>query len=220
MEQQTTLQKKIHDYRQQIDVPIIAILATDSQKNSIALAMTILESQYNATLLKATEPSSFVSSFLQIPEKTDIVLIEFPTEESISFYTKAVEPSHAIVLSGDLDEKSKAYLATKEIYQYIEENNKMIFINLEDDNLMKLSKGINKKLHYTKSKKPDAENIPYEVQLINSRPLSVAFLQGRELITVDTTFNEEQFLSIMTAIVLGKYFKVPAPKIKEAIERF
>lgn len=220
MEQQTILQKKINDYRQQIDVPIIAIVASKPNDKCIDLAMTILNSQYEAILLKTGDSSTFLSSFLQMPESIEVVLIEFPNDESISFYIKSVEPSHTIVLSGDWEEKDKAHMAAQEIYQYIETSNKMIFINLEDDKLMNLSKGIRKKLHYTKSVQPDAETVPFEVQLVEAMPLHVAFLQGKEVVTVNTTLKEEDFLAVMTAIVLGKYFKVPAQKIKTALEEF
>jgi UDP-N-acetylmuramoyl-tripeptide--D-alanyl-D-alanine ligase len=73
------------------------------------------------------------------------------------------------------------------------------------------------------SEEPSPANIPLEIKLLKTQPfIKVAFLsENRELKKVKSKLiGVYNFNNIMTAIALGKYFKVPAIKIKHAIEDY
>ncbi|HHM21947.1 MAG TPA: UDP-N-acetylmuramoylalanyl-D-glutamyl-2, 6-diaminopimelate--D-alanyl-D-alanine ligase, partial [Bacteroidetes bacterium] len=97
------------------------------------------------------------------------------------------------------------------------------FINLDEKYLEQLAAGVQWKIFYKKGSTPTSQRLPFEIQLLTEKPfISVAFAteQNTPIIVESNLIGYFNFNNIMTAIVVGIYFKVPAQKIKKAIENY
>jgi UDP-N-acetylmuramoyl-tripeptide--D-alanyl-D-alanine ligase len=82
---------------------------------------------------------------------------------------------------------------------------------------------VDNQIFYFQSQQPSLEEPGYETVLLQEKPhLKVAFLdKDGTLVEAQTQlFGQHNFQNIMTAICIGKYFKVPAGKIKYALEHY
>lgn len=98
-----------------------------------------------------------------------------------------------------------------------------IFLNQMDDTLVSLSLDNKKKIIYTLSDQPDPNNALYEIENLPTQEfLNVAFLsENGDYLSAQTHLTGNYNLgNIMSAIAVGKYFKVPGFKIKAALENY
>jgi UDP-N-acetylmuramoyl-tripeptide--D-alanyl-D-alanine ligase len=82
---------------------------------------------------------------------------------------------------------------------------------------------VKKKLFYARSESFHWENPIYEIKMLESIPFVKAAFRddhGNVVEIISQLFGKYNFANIMTAIVLGRYFKVPPHKIKSAIEHY
>jgi UDP-N-acetylmuramoyl-tripeptide--D-alanyl-D-alanine ligase len=92
-----------------------------------------------------------------------------------------------------------------------------------DETLVSLSLDNKKKIIYTLSAQPDPNNALYEIENLPTQEfLRVAFLsENGDYISAQTHLTGNYNLgNIMSAIAVGKYFKVPGDKIKMALENY
>ena len=98
-----------------------------------------------------------------------------------------------------------------------------VFINLSERHLGDMAKGNRLKVAYLRAENLVAENGIIEVQEIAVMPfVRAAFLSddGPRVELQTKLFGRHNFNNVMTAIALGVYFKVPAHKIKSALENY
>jgi UDP-N-acetylmuramoyl-tripeptide--D-alanyl-D-alanine ligase len=147
----------------------------------------------------------------------------------IDFLSRIAEPTHGLITN-----VGKAHLegfggfegvkrTKSELYRFLDEKNGIVFINGDEPHLADLAQQNRRKIFYQKSDDPALDHTPIEVKPVAEQPmLQVAFLDKTgNLIQVDSQLiGQYNFGNIMTAIALGKYFKVPAEKIKAAIENY
>jgi UDP-N-acetylmuramoyl-tripeptide--D-alanyl-D-alanine ligase len=168
---------------------------------------------------------------LAMPDKTEIAVIEMGANHpgEIDFLCRIAEPTHGLITN-----VGKAHLegfggfegvkrTKSELYRYLIEQNGLVFINADEPFLSALASGNRVRLFYQQSENPDPANVPFEVKLVTEVPfLEVAFLgeNGQLTHVKSQLIGQYNFNNIMTAVVIGKYFKVPAEKIKAAIESY
>jgi UDP-N-acetylmuramoyl-tripeptide--D-alanyl-D-alanine ligase len=112
-------------------------------------------------------------------------------------------------------------IGKSELYRYLKDG--CIFLNQMDDTLVSLSLDNKKKIIYTLSDQPDPNNALYEIENLPTQEfLNVAFLsENGDYLSAQTHLTGNYNLgNIMSAIAVGKYFKVPGFKIKAALENY
>jgi len=112
-------------------------------------------------------------------------------------------------------------IGKSELYRYLKDG--CIFLNQMDDTLVSLSLDNKKKIIYTLSDQPDPNNALYEIENLPTKEfLNVAFLsENGDYLSAQTHLTGNYNLgNIMSAIAVGKYFKVPGFKIKAALENY
>ncbi|MEN0004790.1 MAG: Mur ligase family protein, partial [Bacteroidota bacterium] len=110
-----------------------------------------------------------------------------------------------------------------ELYRYLAQMGGLAFINREEPFLEELAASVDKKIFYRQSDAPTPNEPDHEIVLLREKPfISVAFLdEYQQLIEAHSQLiGLYNFHNITTAVALGKYFKVPASKIKMAIESY
>jgi UDP-N-acetylmuramoyl-tripeptide--D-alanyl-D-alanine ligase len=228
-----TLQQLATFHRRQFDIPVLAITGSNGKTTTKELVSAVLASHYPAHFTKGNLNNHIgvPLTLLSMPPDTEIAVVEMGANHpgEIDFLCRIAEPTHGLITN-----VGKAHLegfggfegvrrTKSELYRYLAERGGTVFINSDEPYLSELASGNKKKLFYLQSEDPNPANVPFEVKLIAAEPfIRVAFLsENRELITAQTqligAFN---FGNVMTAITVGKYFKVPAQKIKTAIENY
>jgi len=228
-----TLQKLATYHRQQFEIPIIAITGSNGKTTTKELLYEVLRSHYrtHATAGNLNNHIGVPLTLLAMPENTEVAVVEMGANHigEIAELCEIARPTHGLITN-----VGKAHLegfgsfegvrkAKGELYTFLQEHKGIVFINEDEEWLGDMAKANFLKVGYLKSDQPKQERATYEVVLLGQQPfIQVGFLgKEAEMVTVQSQlagiFN---FNNIMTAIALGRYFKVPPEKIKKAIESY
>ena len=229
----TTLQQLARRHRRQFDIPILAITGSNGKTTTKELVSAVLASHYPAHFTKGNFNNHIgvPLTLLAMPTGTKIAVVEMGANHpgEIDALCQIAEPTHGLITNvgkahlegfGDFEGVKKT---KSELYQYLSDHNGCVLINSDEPFLSDLAKENKRKIFYEKSEAPSPDYVPFEVKLVASEPFSkVAFLSATgELYTANSHLvGSYNFNNIMTAIAVGKYFKVPAYKIKAAIEGY
>jgi UDP-N-acetylmuramoyl-tripeptide--D-alanyl-D-alanine ligase len=228
-----SLQRIATHHRRQFNIPILAITGSNGKTTTKELVSLVLASHYATHFTKGNFNNHIgvPLTLLAMPPKTEIAVIEMGANHQgeIDFLSRIAEPTHGLITN-----VGKAHLegmggfegvkkTKSELYRFLAERNGLVFINQDEPHLLGLAESNRLRLLYLQSEQPDPENVPFEVKLVAEEPfVEVAFLSEKgELVHVKSNLiGRYNFNNIMTAIVVGKYFKVPAEKIAAAIEDY
>jgi UDP-N-acetylmuramoyl-tripeptide--D-alanyl-D-alanine ligase len=227
-----TLQNLAKFHRDTFEIPIIAITGSNGKTTTKELVNAVLNSYYKSHYTKGNFNNhiGLPLTLLAMPKNTEIAVVEMGANHigEIDFLCRIAQPTHGIITN-----IGKAHLegfgsfegikkAKSELFQFLSKNEGVAFINLDEPFLKELSEGIPHRIFYQKSKTPSPENTFFETKLISENPfVKVAFLDSDKLIEVQSQIiGNYNFNNIQTAIAVGKYFKVPSNKIKQAIENY
>src|SRR5690606_27881533 len=100
-----------------------------------------------------------------------------------------------------------------ELYEYLINNDKTVFINADDQIQVKILKNHNKKFSYGTNTTANQQ-----IELLNTHPFVSVKTDSTEIET--QLVGVYNFHNIAAAISIGKYFNVPLEKIKQAIKNY
>lgn len=228
-----TLQTLARHHRRQFYVPVIAICGSNGKTTTKDLVSAVLSSHYptHFTHGNFNNHIGVPLTLLAMPQKTEVAVLEIGANNigEVDFLCKIAEPTHGLVTNigkehlegfGSLEGVKQG---ESELYRYLAAHDGMAFINQDEEFLEELAAPVKKKLFYAGSESFDFDNPVYEVKMTDAQPfVKAAFMDDDgAIIAIQTQlFGKYNFANIMTAIVLGRYFKVPTQKIKAAIEAY
>ncbi len=228
------LQKLARYHRQQFSIPVIAITGSNGKTTTKELLAAVMKSTYaiHFTQGNFNNHIGVPLTLLKMPKETEVAIIEMGANHQgeIAALCEIAEPTHGIITNigkahlegfGGLEGVKKG---KSELYNYLANHNGVAFINRNEKYLEELADKIKHKVFYTKSEHPDTAVKDIEIKLTAEQPfLTAEFLSG-EASTLTTAFSAlvgiYNFGNMMTAIALGKYFKVSGEAIKAAIEGY
>jgi UDP-N-acetylmuramoyl-tripeptide--D-alanyl-D-alanine ligase len=226
-----TLQLLANYHRKQFSIPVIAITGSNGKTTTKELMAAVLQSHYPTHFTKGNLNNHIgvPLTLLSMPQHTEIAVIEMGANHQgeINKLCHIAEPTHGVITNigkahlegfGGIEGVKKG---KSELFKYLKDG--CIFLNQTDEVLADLAQENKKKIAYTLSDNPDTQNPNYEIQLLPTDEfLKVAFSSEKgSLMTAQTNLTGYYNLgNIMTAIAVGKYFKVPGEKIKMALEQF
>lgn len=229
----STLQRLARHHRRQFYMPVIAICGSNGKTTTKDLVSAVLDSRYPTHFTKGNFNNHIgvPLTLLAMPLKTEVAVIEIGANHlgEVDALCRIAEPTHGLITNigkehlegfGSLEGVKQG---ESELYRYLAEQDGMAFINKDEDFLEELAAPVRKKLFYQQTDQPEAASRIYGVQLLQAFPnVRAAFVDdSNERIEVNAQlFGKYNFSNIMTAIVLGRYFKIPSPKIKAAIEAY
>lgn len=227
------LQRLATHHRRQFDIPVIAITGSNGKTTTKELVSSVLGSHYktHCTQGNLNNHIGVPLTLLSMPAGTEVAVIEMGANHQgeIDELCRIAEPTHGLITNigkahlegfGGLEGVKKG---KSELYRYLGETGGVVFINQDEPYLTDLASTNSKKIFYHRSEEPDPELHPYETKLIENQPfLKVGFLgdDGKIAEVHSQLYGAYNFQNIATAITLGRYFKVPAPKIARAIEAY
>ena len=226
-----TLQRLANLHRKQFSIPIIAITGSNGKTTTKELIAAVLNIHYPTHFTKGNLNNHIgvPLTLLAMPLNTEIAVIEMGANHQgeINDLCHIAEPTHGLITN-----IGKAHLegfggvegvkmGKSELFKYLKDG--CIFLNQLDETLVSLSLDNKKKIIYTLSAQPDPNNALYEIENLPTQEfLRVAFLsENGDYISAQTHLTGNYNLgNIMSAIAVGKYFKVPGDKIKMALENY
>lgn len=227
------LQQLANYHRRQFDIPVIAIGGSNGKTTTKELISNVLSSHYPCHFTKGNFNNHIgvPLTLLSMPRSTEVAVIEMGTNQlgDIEELCRIALPTHGLLTNigkehlegfGDIDGVIKA---EGELFDYLQKHDGCVFINLSENHLGDMAKGNRMKVAYLRSENLIPENGIIEVQEIAVMPfVRAAFLSddGPRVELQTKLFGRHNFNNVMTAIALGVYFKVPAHKIKSALENY
>ena len=214
-----TLQELAKFHRKHIGLPIIALTGSNGKTTTKELIHAVLSKKYNtiATIGNLNNHIGVPLTLLRFTQNTEVGIVEMGAnhQKEIEFLCDIAQPDY-----GYITNFGKAHLegfggiegvvkGKSEMYSYLEKNNKLAFVNLDDaiqnektKTLKRYSFSINESNPNTQISSVEANpmvQIKYKNLTINSHLIGI--------------YNAN---NINAAIAIGNYFKVPDELIKEA----
>ncbi len=228
-----TLQHLARRHRRQFHIPVIGITGSNGKTTTKELVSAVLASHYATHYTKGNLNNHIgvCLTLLDMSDDTEVAVIEMGAnaQGEIATLCRIAEPTHGLITNigkahlegfGGLEGVKKG---KSELYLHLAAHKGTAFINMEEPFLTELSSRVTKRIFYGLSEAPSAENRPIEIKLLAVQPfLKVGFLDEKaHLLDVQSRLIGAYNLgNLMTAVALGRYFKVPSQKIKAAIEEY
>lgn len=211
-----TLQELATYHRKKIGIPIIALTGSNGKTTTKELINVVLSKKYRIAATKGNLNNHIgvPLTLLSMTPKTQMGIVEMGANhfDEIRFLCNIVQPNY-----GYITNFGKAHLegfgsiegvikAKTELYQYLQQNNGLAFVNARDS--IQIEKTKNQK-HYS-----IGENI------INLPTNKFVKVQIDKQIIESNLLGEYNFNNLSTAIGVGLYFNVPLDSVKTAIENY
>jgi len=217
------LQQLANFHRKKLNTTIISLTGSNGKTTTKELINAVLSEKYKtiATIGNLNNHIGVPLTLLRLTEDTQIGIIEMGAnhQKEIELLCTIAEPDF-----GYITNFGKAHLegfggiegvikGKSEMYFYLKENNKIVFVNLDDAIQNEKSTQINR---YTFSQSDHKADV--FISLVKANPM------------VSINYNNLQIQSqligiynannVNAAITIGKYFKVEDEAIKKAIENY
>ncbi len=228
-----SLQGLAQHHRRQFSIPVIAITGSNGKTTTKELISTVLNQHYatHFTLGNFNNHIGVPLTLLALPAEAEVAVIEMGANHQgeIAALCAIAEPTHGLITNigkahlegfGGLEGVKRG---KSELYRYLAKNSGVAFVNLEAAFLEELSQDIQWRIFYRDSEAPHPSNAHYESKLLETSPyLKVAYLswQGQLKAVGTQLIGEYNYHNLMSAMAIGRYFKVPDAKIVAAIEAY
>ena len=216
----TTLQELAKYHRTFLNLPIIALTGSNGKTTTKELINCVLAKKYNtkATVGNLNNHIGVPLTLLSFTDKTEIGIVEMGAnhQKEIEFLCEIATPDF-----GYITNFGKAHLegfggvegvikGKSEMYQYLRQNNKTAFVNLDDPIQNEKSFAIKR---VTFGLNNESANI--SIETITANPFVEVEYQHNKIVShLIGLYNAN---NINVAITIGKYFDVSDTAIKEAL---
>jgi UDP-N-acetylmuramoyl-tripeptide--D-alanyl-D-alanine ligase len=225
----SALQQLASYHRHQFNIPVIGITGSNGKTTTKELVSRVLATSYNIHYTKGNLNNHLgvPLTLLFMPEDTDIAVIEMGANHQgeIDALCHIASPTHGIITNigkahlegfGGIEGVKKG---KSELYRYLQQNDGVVFLNLDAEFLAELCQSNNHIIYYGQVEKKGSQ----QITMTETLPfVSVNYL-GREGTNVGVhsrLTGAYNFANIATAIAVGTHFGVPDALIKSAIESY
>ena len=217
-----TLQNLAIFHREALGLPIIALTGSNGKTTTKELINVVLSKKYQtiATIGNLNNHIGVPLTLLRLEKDTDIGIIEMGAnhQKEIEFLSNMVQPDF-----GYITNFGKAHLegfggiqgviqGKCELYNYIEKNTKIAFVNLDDP--------IQNQKTETLSRFTFSENFNSDIQIKSVIANPLVKISYHNIDIQSNLIGIYNATNIAAAITIGKYFNVSDHHIKEAIENY
>jgi UDP-N-acetylmuramoyl-tripeptide--D-alanyl-D-alanine ligase len=221
-----SLQQLAKHHRQQFSIPFIAITGSNGKTTTKELVHAVLSTSFKTYTTEGNLNNHIgvPLTILKIKADAEIAVIEMGAnhQKEIESYCQYAMPTHGLITNcgkahlegfGGVEGVKKG---KGELFEYLRANRGVAFIMNDYDYLKEMSRGIQSIITYGSI----AANINGRV--IKNEPfLEVEINNGVIIPEIKTQLIGDYNLpNVLAAVTIGNYFKVPAEKIKNAIENF
>lgn len=218
-----TLQELARYHRQHLKLPIVALTGSNGKTTTKELIQAVLSQKFNtkATLGNLNNHIGVPLTLLSFNEKTEIGIVEMGAnhQKEIEFLCEIAQPDY-----GYITNFGKAHLegfggvegvikGKSEMYVYLFQNNKTVFVNLDDALQAEKTQGI--KAVTFGIQKP---NVDTNIEEVTANPfVEIRCYNAQIKSHLIGLYNAN---NINAAITIGRYFGVDLSAIQQAIENY
>lgn len=217
-----TLQDLALYHREFLGITIIGLTGSNGKTTSKELINCVLSSKFKttATIGNLNNHIGVPLTLLSMTQETEIGIVEMGANHQgeIESLCAICKPDY-----GYITNIGKAHLegfggiegvlkGKTELYRHLKQNDKAVFINIEDQKLVNASSGI-KSFSFSQTSKSDCT-----IKLIEANPNVIVSYQN--LIINSNLIGVYNFTNIAAAIAIGNHFNTPPNAIKGAIESY
>ena len=227
-----TLQQLANHHRRQLTIPIIGITGTNGKTTSKELVNAVLSEKYkvHATKGNLNNHIGVPLTILNIKKEHELAIIEMGANHQgeIAMLCNIAEPNYGMITN-----IGKAHLegfggaegvvkAKNELYDYIKQSKGKLFVNGDNELLMKLSANSNRITFGT------ADTVSYKGILLESNPFvklkcksaeDVQLIENKKIIET-ALIGKYNFENILAAACIGDHFGVTEDQIKRGLEKY
>ncbi len=235
-----TLQQLANFHRKQLQTIIIAIGGSNGKTTTKELISAVLQSTFKTfatkgnlnnhigvplSLLSIKDSAKPLSGFsttdrVSPVEPTDFAIIELGANHlgETKFLCEIAEPDFGLITNNGKDHLEGygsiegVIKGNGELFDYLRKENRIAFVNADQQDLMLLSEGI-KRTTYGENEISDYKGS------INQQFPFLQLTTGNSQLTTNL-IGKYNFPNIMAAVCIGKYFGVDEEKVKQAIESY
>jgi UDP-N-acetylmuramoyl-tripeptide--D-alanyl-D-alanine ligase len=216
------LQDLAHLHRRELGLPIIALTGSNGKTTTKELIHIVLSKKYNtiATIGNLNNHIGVPLTLLRLKDDTDIGIIEMGAnhQKEIEFLCTIAEPDF-----GYITNFGKAHLegfggvegvikGKSELYTFLRNNKKTVFVNLDDDIQKEKSKDITL-FSFSEKEKSDVK-----INAVSANPM--VKISYNNLTIQSNLIGIYNANNINAAITIGRYFNIDDETIKNAIEEY
>lgn len=228
-----SLQHLAQHHRRQFHILVLAITGSNGKTTTKELVAAVLSSHYraHATTGNLNNHIGVPLSLLSMPADTEVAIIEMGANHQgeIDMLAHIAMPTHGIITNignahlegfGGIEGVKKG---KSELYKFLTTSKGVALINADEAFLADLSLPVERRILYRQQQQPQADGPYIEIKLLQTHPyIQYAFFNEEgELVQGEAQLSGlHNFRNIMTAVAVGKYFKVPCQKIQAAIAAY
>ncbi|MEZ4986324.1 MAG: UDP-N-acetylmuramoyl-tripeptide--D-alanyl-D-alanine ligase [Saprospiraceae bacterium] len=229
------LQQLATAWRRLFNIPLLAITGSNGKTTTKELVASVLSKAHKTHFTQGNLNNHIgvPLTLLAMPRDTEIAVIEMGAnhQREIAMLCRIAEPTHGLITN-----IGKAHLegfggqegikiGKGELYEWLAASKGVAFINMEEPFLhdMATERKVEKRIGYKISDQPQLTIPYYEVQLRALFPtVTTAFLDHHGALHECESHlaGRHNLHNIITAIAVGKYFKVPTLQIIAAIGQY
>lgn len=217
-----TLQELAKLHRERTNVTVIGITGTNGKTTTKELISAVLSKKFNIIFTQGNFNNHLgvPLTLLRIKPETELAVVEMGANHpgEIKQLTEIGKPNYGIITNigrahlegfGSLE----GVIKTKnEMYQHIAANGGTLFVNNDNELLVRLSDGIKKFTYGTTS------NADIKGEMTAAAPCLSLKTLG---LNIDTQLvGDYNFENVMAAVAVGKYFDVSPSDIKDALVEY
>jgi len=219
----TTLQQLANYHRNYCSAKIISITGSNGKTTTKELIYTVLSTQYKTIATKGNLNNHIgvPLTLLSIKEDTEIAVVEMGAnhKKEIAFLCSIAEPDFGYITNfgkahlegfGGLEGVIKG---KSELYTYLITNKKHVFLNADDPIQKEKLATYIQKFGFSQEQKEY-----YTIKLLSSNPF--VHIEVEDTTLTSKLIGAYNFTNCCAAIIIGKYFSVPLPLVKEAIANY
>ncbi len=219
-----TLQKLATYHRSYLNIPIIALTGSNGKTTTKELINAVLSKKYNttATIGNLNNHIGVPLTLLSMTKNTEIGIVEMGAnhQKEIEFLCNIAQPDYGLITNF-----GKAHLegfggiegvikGKSEMYDYLINNNKTIFVNTNDPIQTKKTKHA-KSFTFGKS---NTKNVNVSIDFVEASPYVKCIYKN--LTIQSQLIGDYNFNNIALALTIGNYFKVLDGDMLVAIENY
>ncbi len=224
----TTLQQLAKHHRQQLKIPVIAIVGSNGKTTTKELITSVLSQKF--TVLST--PGNFNNhiglplTLLKLNANHKMAVIEMGANHigENAFLCEIACPDFGIVTNNGKDHlegfgsMEGVAQSNSELYYYLLKNNGLSFVNANDEWLMRMASRLEKKVTYAANDEKKNEEADY-IGIAKSLRPQIQFLNRKsEILITSCLSGDYNFDNIMAAVCIGKHFGLNEEEIKKGIE--
>ncbi len=209
-------------HRQKLKIPLISITGSNGKTTTKELVKSILSKKYKAlaTTGNLNNHIGVPLTILSVTNDIEIAVIEMGANHigEIAILCEIAQPDYGLITNigkahiGEFGSFENIVKAKTEMYDYIRNKKRKVFINSENDLLMSTATDVEKITYGT------SINCFCSCLLSDANPyLKVEY--ENEIIT-SQLIGKYNFENVSAAICIGKYFGLDEKEIKKAIEEY